>query len=187
MYADDALRYFMNEYRKKPEFKNTIFIITGDHRMPEIPINTNVERFYVPLIIYSPLLNRTASFKGVSSQLDITPTLLTYMANEYNLKKPTSKSWVGSNLDTSRFFNSIKFIPMKRNKTEFVDYIDRGVFHSKGQYFRLNDQMLLSESDDKITERLADAKYEEFKRKILKTYSTNKLIPDSVYLFTRNK
>lgn len=187
LYADDAIRYFINQYKKNPEFKNTIFVITGDHRMPEIPINTNIERFYVPLIIYSPMLSRTASFKGVSSQLDLTPTLLSFLAYDYDVQRPSVRAWVGANLDTSMFFNSTKFIPMMRNKTEFVDFVDRGIFYSKGQYSRINDQMLLSESDDKVTERLAEAKFAEFKRKNLKTFSTNKLIPDSVYYFTRNK
>ncbi len=183
LYADDAIRFFIDEYKKRSDFKNTIFVITGDHRMPEIPLNTNIDRFYVPLIIYSPMLKRSASFKGVSSHLDITPTLLSFLSLNYNFKMPSVQSWVGNNLDTSHFFNSAKFIPLKRNKTEFVDYVDRGLYYSKGEYFRINDLFKLSSSDDKITERMADAKFKEFNKKAEKTFTLNKVIPDSVYLF----
>lgn len=183
LYADDALRYLINEYKKRADYNNTIFVITGDHRMPEIPLNSNIDRFYVPLLVYSPLLNRTASFKGVSSHLDITPTFLSYLRLNYNFKKPSAQSWVGSNLDTSRFFNSTKFIPMKRNKTEFVDYIDRGIYCSKSEYFRVNDMFKLSTSDDKTTERMADAKFKEYSNKAIKSFALNKIVPDSVYLF----
>ncbi len=183
LYTDDAIRYLINEYKKRADFNNTIFIITGDHRMPEIPLNSNLDRFYVPLIVYSPMLKRTASFKGVSSHLDITPTLLAYLRINYNFKKPSVQSWVGSNLDTSRYFNSVKFIPLKRNKTEFVDYIDRGIFSSKGEFFRVNDILRLSTSDDKITERMAGAKFKEFNSKSEKTFTLNRIIPDSVYSF----
>lgn len=187
MYTDDAIRNFINEYKKRSDFKNTIFIITGDHRMPEIPLNTNLDRFYVPLIIYSPLLNRTASFKGVSSHLDITPSILAYLRINYGLKKPKVQAWVGSNLDTSRFFNSSKFIPLKRNKNEFVDYIDRGLYYSKGEMYRISDNFKQSIPDDQVAVRLAQAKYEEYLRKRDKTFSSNKIVPDSVLNFKIDK
>jgi uncharacterized sulfatase len=51
IYTDDAYSYFFNEYKKRDDFNNTIFLITGDHRMPEIPILNQIDRFHVPLII----------------------------------------------------------------------------------------------------------------------------------------
>ena len=40
------------------EYENTIFIITGDHSMPELGLwqISEIERYHVPLIIFSPLL-----------------------------------------------------------------------------------------------------------------------------------
>ncbi|MDQ2863719.1 MAG: LTA synthase family protein, partial [Bacteroidota bacterium] len=40
LYADNAIRNFINEYKSLPDFANTIFVVTGDHRMPEIPMST---------------------------------------------------------------------------------------------------------------------------------------------------
>lgn len=187
MYTDDAIRNFINEYKKRSDFKNTIFVITGDHRMPEIPLNSNLDRFHVPLIIYSPNLKRTAYFKGVSSQLDIAPTFLAYLRLNYGLKKSMIHAWVGSNLDTSRYFNSQKFIPLKRNKNEFGDYVDRGLYYSMGQFYKINDYFKQSEADDQIAIRLAQAKYEEYCRKRDITFNSNKILPDSVLNFKIDK
>ncbi len=55
IYTDDAIRYFIREYSRRPDFKNTIFVFTGDHRMPEIPVASKIDRFHVPLLIYSRL------------------------------------------------------------------------------------------------------------------------------------
>jgi phosphoglycerol transferase MdoB-like AlkP superfamily enzyme len=53
LYADDAVKDFITSYSEKPEFANTIFVFTGDHRLPDIPIASILDRFQVPLIIYS--------------------------------------------------------------------------------------------------------------------------------------
>ena len=49
LYADDALKGFLESYKKRPDYKNTIFLITGDHRIPEIPMSTKLDRYHVPL------------------------------------------------------------------------------------------------------------------------------------------
>jgi phosphoglycerol transferase MdoB-like AlkP superfamily enzyme len=50
------LRGFFDAYSKRSDFNNTIFLITGDHRMPEIPMSDKIDRYHVPLIVYSPML-----------------------------------------------------------------------------------------------------------------------------------
>src|SRR5690606_8427084 len=58
MNLDHAVEDFFKAYRKRSDFANTIFIITGDHSMPEIPLQEKIDRYRVPLIIYSPLLKQ---------------------------------------------------------------------------------------------------------------------------------
>ncbi len=60
LFADDAIKGFINSYTKRADFNNTIFLITGDHRMPEIPMVSKIDRYHVPLLIYSPLLKRNS-------------------------------------------------------------------------------------------------------------------------------
>src|SRR2546429_6964373 len=54
LYTDAALRSYFDEQSKLPGYRNTIFIVTGDHRLAEIPPSTRIDRYHVPLIIFSP-------------------------------------------------------------------------------------------------------------------------------------
>lgn len=140
MYMDDAFRYFFREYAKRPDFKNTIFIITGDHRMPEIPIATQIDRFHVPLIIYSPMLKRKKDIGGVSTQFDITPSVIALLRKQ-QLQFPATAHWVGTGLDTASSFIATKTAPLMRNKNELVDFLDKDYFYSKEQLFKLSNNM----------------------------------------------
>ncbi|TLY79704.1 MAG: LTA synthase family protein, partial [Gammaproteobacteria bacterium] len=79
LYTDAALRTYFEEAAKLPGYRNTIFIITGDHRLAEIPPSTRIDRYHVPLIIFSPRLSRPARIQSISSHLDIAPTLLAFL------------------------------------------------------------------------------------------------------------
>lgn len=104
-FVDDAMKDFFDIYSKRTDFKNTIFIITGDHSANLEP-ERMLENYHVPLIIYSPLLNRSAVFKGVSTHLDILPSLLALLQHKYSLDFPLTKHWIGKGLDTSSVFRS---------------------------------------------------------------------------------
>ncbi|HAZ25236.1 MAG TPA: sulfatase, partial [Algoriphagus sp.] len=123
LYADDAVKEFINEYKKRPEFSNTIFIITGDHRLPEIPMSSRLDRFHVPLIIYSPLLEKTDYFKGVTSHYEITPSILAFLEAQVGIELPEQVTWQGQVLDTARNFQSRIAMPLMRNKNQLMEYI----------------------------------------------------------------
>jgi uncharacterized sulfatase len=184
LYSDDAIRNFINKYKKRKDFNNTIFIITGDHRMPEIPIDRRIDHFRVPLLIYSPMLKRKASFKGVSSHLDITPTLISYLKLNYKIKRPLQQAWLGADLDTSRFFTSRKFIPMMRNKNELQDFIDRSIYSSGMKVGLINDRLITSNTNDLISQRITEGRIKEFKTKNSKVKNSKGLVPDSVYNYS---
>ncbi len=184
LYSDDAIRNFINKYKKRKDFNNTIFIITGDHRMPEIPIDRRIEQFRVPLIIYSPMLKRKASFKGVSSHLDITPTLISYLRFNYKINRPLQQAWLGADLDTSRFFASRKFIPMMRNKNELQDFIDRSIYSSGMKVELINDRLISSNTNDLIAKRITEGRIKEFKLKNSTIKNSKGLVPDSVYNYS---
>src|SRR5215472_8426851 len=88
LYTDAALRTYFAEQAKLPGYRNTIFLITGDHRLAEIPPSTRIDRYHVPLIIFSPSLKRPARIRSVSSQLDIAPTLLAFLRHHYRIRTP---------------------------------------------------------------------------------------------------
>ena len=181
LYLDDALRGFFNEYRKRSDFNNTIFLITGDHRMPEIPMSDKIDRYHVPLIIYSPLLKRTTQIASVSTHFDISPSLLAYLHHNYKIKGPSLVSWLGQGLDTNRNFENIHNYPLLQTKTDMIDFI-MGEYHLNGDnLFKLNAELGEDplQDDDKLNQ-LKNA-FEQFKRKNLIISSGSHIIPDTIH------
>ncbi|NML20119.1 LTA synthase family protein [Pseudoflavitalea sp. G-6-1-2] len=181
LYADDALKQFFAKAKEQPGYSNTIFLITGDHRMPEIPMSTKIDRYHVPLILYSPMLQRTAKFQSLSTHFDIGPTLLAYLKNSYALKLPSLQSWMGSGLDTARSFRNIHAIPLMQTKTDLIDFV-MGPFHLNGSdVFRINNTL----NEDRITdpaiiESMRGA-FGKFQQKNQRFIQGAKLIPDTLF------
>lgn len=83
-YADKALREFFTMAADQPWFRNTIFIITGDHGCRDLPgtvRDTPWIKNHVPLIIYTPdgSISPRRITDRVVSQPDIAPTILSLL------------------------------------------------------------------------------------------------------------
>lgn len=180
LYADDAVRDFFHEYRKRPEFENTIFIITGDHRLPEIPMATRLDRFRVPLIIYSPKLKGPESFKGVVSHWEITPSILSFLEKQVNVTLPEELIWQGQVLDTATTFQSNIAMPLMRNKNQLLDYIHGEYFLSDGQLFIVTDGLNIDPIVDTQNLNRMTGEFEEFKNRNNYLIQTNKLLPEDL-------
>jgi len=138
LYTDQAIRDFFTAYAKRKDFGNTIFLVTGDHRMPEIPMRDKIDRFHVPLIIYSPLLSRHAQFSSVSSHFDITPSILAWLQHAYGWRFPHQVTWMGDGLDTAGAFRNIHSYPLMQTKTDLVDYIKGDSHLNNNTLFHMN-------------------------------------------------
>ena len=181
MYMDDAIREFINTYKQRPDFTNTIFIITGDHRMPEIPMSTKIDRYHVPLIIYSPLLKKTATISSISTHFDITPSLTMLLHKMYGLNIPLSAQWIGSGLDTSVAFRNIHNYPFKQVQTpDSPDFLSSEYFLNEGLIFKLSNSMDLELEQNPTQKDLINSFLNEFKKKNDAFIKTNKLIPDTL-------
>lgn len=179
LYTDDALRAFFAAYRKRPDFDRTIFLITGDHRMPEIPMTTKLDRYHVPLLVYSPLLKRRATFRSISTHFDITPTLLAFLKNNYNLKTPPVVSWLGTGIDTTRQFQNVHAYPLKMTKAEMVDFVMGPYLLNQNTLYQINDNMNLEPLNEASQYNRLNATFDQFKRKNDR-FQTGKLLPDSL-------
>ena len=172
LFTDDALRRYFEAARKAPGYENTVFVITGDHRLPEIPMDTKIERYHVPLIVFSPLLRQPERFRAVSSHLDITPSLLAFLAHGYGLKRPAQATWTGIGLDTGRDFRSTRDIPLKHAKTILADFVAGPWFISHEQLYRLEDGMRIAPVENvgvkrQVLERFA--RYQQANRNFAQT------------------
>ncbi len=178
LFADDAVRDLIEGYRSKPEFANTVFIITGDHRMPEIPMATRLDRYHVPFIIYSPLLKRTAQFSSISTHLDVVPTLLNWLKN-YGVKPPAVASWMGSGIDTAQNFRNIHAYPFIQTKLETVDFMMGNYWLSGEQLYSIQPNMDMKMENDSKKQAQLKAAFDQFKSKNAKVNGSLKLVPDS--------
>jgi phosphoglycerol transferase MdoB-like AlkP superfamily enzyme len=180
MYSDECLQQFFARFRNDKSYQNTIFIITGDHRIPEIPMQTKIDRYHVPLIIYSPMLKRTAKFSSISSHVDVAPSLLSFLKNSYTVEVPELVSWIGTGLDTARGFRNIHTMPLMQTKTDLIDFVT-GKYHLNAKdAFELTENLSETRVNDKeIANNLLQA-FNTFNQKNQEFIQGKKLLPDSI-------
>ena len=121
-YLDESLRTLFQYYASRPDFENTIFVITGDHRMAFLPIGTSITKYNVPLVVYSPLLRQHKTMDAVVSHLDITPTLNAYLSTNYDYAINDHCHWLGTTLDTTTEFRNTRKLLFMLNNRDVVDY-----------------------------------------------------------------
>ncbi len=84
-YADHAIGYFIEELKKRPYFDNTMVVIVADHGAraygrASIPLPT----YEIPFMVYSPKHVAPRRFDGLTSQLDVAPTVLGLLNLSYD-------------------------------------------------------------------------------------------------------
>ena len=83
-YTDFAIHQFIEQAKTKPWFDNTVFVMVADHcagsaRKTELP----VDKYHIPLFIYSPKHVPALKNDIVSSQIDVAPTVLGFLNLSY--------------------------------------------------------------------------------------------------------
>ena len=144
MFSDDCIKDFFDKYAKRPEYKNTIFFITGDHHIGSFPSTCGIDDYHVPLIVYSPMLKGPKKFYSVNSHNNIAPTISALIMNNYpNLKnRPAEVAWMGGVMDTSVQFRNIQSMPFMEWSREMKDYIYKDYYLSGNQLYKLTPDLL---------------------------------------------
>ena len=83
-YTDYSIDYFLSEAKKKPWFKDTIFVIVADHTSGssgkgELEPN----KYHIPMWIYAPDIIKPGRVSHTASQIDVPPTVLGLMGVDY--------------------------------------------------------------------------------------------------------
>jgi len=119
-YADFSIGKFFKMAKKESYFKNTIFIVIADHNTRTygknlVPIN----KFHIPAFILGPGVPKGASYNKLASQIDIPPTLLSYLGlsfetpmigrnlNELNSKVPGRSIMQFNDINAFRVENQV--------------------------------------------------------------------------------
>jgi len=86
-YFDHCLGEFIREARKQPFFRNTIFVMYGDHGNSSVNPTPwqqlNLTSFHVPALFYAPALINPRRIDTIASELDLLPTALSMMKVPY--------------------------------------------------------------------------------------------------------
>lgn len=85
-YSDWALGQFFEKARKAPYFKETLFVIVGDHGFgaDEQLTEMDLHRFNVPLLLIAPGIQEKfgTSSEVVGTQIDVVPTIMGRLGGE---------------------------------------------------------------------------------------------------------
>lgn len=185
LYTDDAIKEFMEAYAQRPDYSNTIFIITGDHRLIPITQKDKLCRFHVPFLIYSPMLKKAEKFKSVSSHWDVTPSLLGYLMNNHKFKTLDKTAWMSNGLDTVKQFRNVHKIPLMRYKGSINDFIYKDYLYSDGELFKINENFGTHKvKEEELIKTIADSLM-EFKKMNAYITQRSKIFPDSLNIYIK--
>lgn len=179
LYTDATLKSFMEEYKSKEDYENTIFIITGDHRLIPVPQKDVMCRYHVPLIVYSPMQKIAQEFKGVSSHMDITPSIMTMLKNGYQAEVPKQVPWLGQSLSASTSFMSDREIPLMQYKGGFKDYVVNELYLAGDAFFKIEDNLNLSSIDTEEQKSLLKERFTQHRKMNAYVTMENKIFPAS--------
>lgn len=91
-YTDSCVGDFVKQFRKLPQWKNTVIVFVPDHlgAYPEQISNMDVERYQIPLLMVGGAIRNPRKVDAYGSQQDIAATLLSQLAiphNEFTFSK----------------------------------------------------------------------------------------------------
>jgi hypothetical protein len=148
-FYEDALREFFRNYQKRDDYNNTIFVIFGDHQSVGAFLENPLDFLHVPLILFSPLIKQPAQFKGVSTQLDIAPSIIALLEDNYGLTFPKEKQWLGKGLDTSRTFQCNCIAPLDMYNSDFANFLYKNYLITPEKVFKICDGLYTEEVSNK--------------------------------------
>jgi len=181
MFTDDALREYISAYSKLPDFKNTVFIITGDHPMTDIPARNSLKKYHVPLIIYSPLLKAPHVFHSVGSHLDLYEPLLVWLRNTYQMQIPQVQATVSNSLDTTTAFVNRKPVVFMNGNRDIVEMYNGNYFIADNTLYRVDERFNLRAEENETQKKKMQQQLEAFRQANTLATITQHLLPDPIY------
>ena len=181
LFADDALQNLFAGYEQRPNYENTIFIITGDHTMSEIPIENVFDQYHVPLLIYSPRLIKPEVFLSVNSHLDIAPTLLAFLQTQHNIPLPKSNAFIGKSLDTCRSFRCLQPILMMNGEREIEPIVYDKYLIINNLLYELDKQLTPTAISNEEVKKYMQSLAKNFTALNNYTWMNNRLVAVEVY------
>jgi uncharacterized sulfatase len=178
LFTDDALADFFEKWKQKPNYQNTIFIITGDHPMTEIPRKNNLKRYHVPMIVFSPLLKESKVFSEKVCHLDLYETILAYLDTQKAIHAPNISTSLGGNL----FFGNEKprAFPFMNDNREIIDFLHGDYYLAENKLFNIDKDLNIKEVRNKEKKKELANELAIFKKTNFHVSTKDKIISDSL-------
>ncbi len=178
-FVDDALKDFFNEYKKRKDYENTVFIITGDHPMTELPIANSLKRYHVPLLIFSEKLKTGKRFTHTVSHLDVPETLLSFL-KDYISFTPSVSTSLGRDLfsTTKSKVNNIAFMNGNR---EVIEFLSGDYFLSNGNLYKVDSDLNMTRTENDSIQSSLSEKLNIFANTSLFITRKNTIISSNLY------
>lgn len=182
LYMDFALQQFMREYQSRAEFQNTIFVICGDHSIKFLGNDTRLEKFHVPLLIYSPMLLESKRIKSIACQKDIPSALQGLLKENFGQKLPQFAISQSDNLNTAENFDAtncnhvLMYADRRMNAFVWEDYL-----WMEDVLYRIKDNLKIERVDEpRVLQKLKD-KMANYRLMSQYVCDQNRWIPDSLF------
>ena len=86
-YADYSVGKLIEEAKKKPWFKDTVFVFIADHTAGAGgKAELDPRKYHIPMIFYAPDMITPRRFENIASQIDLAPILLGLLGTSYYTK-----------------------------------------------------------------------------------------------------
>ena len=178
LYTDQQLERFFRAIARRSGYDRTIFILTGTHHPTELTAEGVLESYRVPLILYSPMLQKKEAFSAVASHLDITPSLLGSLSKHYPLALPEKAAWLGSDwLDPGVVAG--KEIPLYNSSGPLRDMLVGPALISGRNAYGIGDSMDLTDTPG-ISEDALKSRLKRFRAVNRYVMEQNALIPENI-------
>lgn len=186
-YLDDELKKYFDKAKKMSDFDNTLFFIFGDHGN-HLCIYDELERFKIPLIIYSPLLKKAQTYQSVSTHLDLTPTIVNFLRTQYQLPLPQKVPFIGKELSLVKKYECKRSLPFGNVNLQNSCVLNKNYYLYSDLLFRVNKGLEIKKIDNKKI-------YGHLKKQLI-LYNNmsefvcykNKIIPKPLYCsYTQNE
>ncbi len=188
LYTDEALKAFFVNNQEKRFFKNTIFVLVGTHNVAHLPGSAALERYRVPLMIYSPMLKSPEEIKTLTSQVDIAPMLLELLDKDHTMEVPSKVAWLGNPTSSNAIFTTSKKIPLFRSKGNIEDFILGDHLYAAGTIYKMDKQLKLHETsvEPEIEEKIKSS-FKSFKAINKYVTTNNKVLPNDFIIYPKHK
>jgi peptidoglycan-N-acetylglucosamine deacetylase len=180
MFNNDALELFFKEYQKKSNYNNTIFIIAGSDPIREFARPHPLQKYHVPLMIYSPLLRDSHVFNNTSSYNDFYGSMLNFLSERYDLNVPEISTSIGKSLCIQSNTDSPTIIPFFSPTTGLSEILYNDYFLSDDKkLYQVESGFEINIIEDEALQTKITGLLESFKK--VNQSASYQLLPDSLY------